>query len=269
MSVITISRGSFSGGKTLAECLARRLGYRCIDRDVIVERAAAYGVSQQELRDALEKPPSFLERFKHKRYLYLVLIQAALTEEVRTGKAIYHGLAGHLLLKGGQPILRTRIIAPMEMRVRMIQDRLKYSQREAIAYIEKVDEDRRKWTQFLYGVDWGDPSLYDIVLNLEHIDIEEACHIISSMVIERCFEFTPECQVKMDDLALASRVRADLAIHPSTSDLEFEVTANSGIVAIQGKVSSLGQLEDVQRIAKAVPGVTILNVDRLTPPVRV
>jgi inorganic pyrophosphatase/exopolyphosphatase len=58
MSVITISRGSFSGGKILAECLARRLGYRSIDRDIIVERAAAYGVSQYELRDALEKPPN-------------------------------------------------------------------------------------------------------------------------------------------------------------------------------------------------------------------
>jgi hypothetical protein len=25
---------------------------------------------------------------------------------------------------------------------------------DAIAYIEKMDEDRRKWTQFLYGADW-------------------------------------------------------------------------------------------------------------------
>ncbi|HKM80502.1 MAG TPA: cytidylate kinase family protein [Candidatus Acidoferrum sp.] len=269
MSVITISRGSFSGGKTLAECLARRLGYRCIDRDVIVERAAAYGVSQQEIRDALEKPPNFLDRFKHKRYLYLVLVQAALAEEVRTGKAIYHGLAGHLLLKGGQPILRTRIIAPMEFRIQMVQARLKYSQREAIAYIEKVDEDRRKWTQFLYGVDWGDPSLYDIVLNLEHIDIEEACHIISSMVIERCFEFTPECQQKMDDLALASRVRADLAVSPSTSDLEVEVVAHGGAVAIQGRLTSIDRLEEVARIARAVPGVTALDLEKLSPSVRV
>jgi len=81
-----------------AECLAAKLGYRCIDRDVIVERAAAHGVSQDELRDDLEKPPGFLERFSHKRYKYLALIQAAITEEVRTGKVIYHGLAGHLLL---------------------------------------------------------------------------------------------------------------------------------------------------------------------------
>ena len=269
MSVITISRGSFSGGKTLAECLARRLGYRCIDRDVIVERAAAYGVSQHELRDALEKPPSFLDRFQHKKYLYLALIQAALAEEVRTGKAIYHGMAGHLLLKGGHPILRTRIIAPMESRVEMIQDRLRYSRNDAIAYIKKVDEDRRKWTQFLYGVDWGDPALYDIVINLEYIDLEEACHIIASMVIERSFEFTPECQQRMDDLALGSRVRADLAINPSTADLELEVQAHEGAVSIKGKVPTIGQINEVKQVASASSGVISLNLDELVPPVQV
>ncbi len=269
MSVITISRGSFSGGKILAECLAARLGYRCVDRDVIVERAAAYGVSQEELRDAMEKPPSFLDRFQHKRYLYLTLIQAALAEEVRTGKAVYHGLAGHLLLKGGHPILRTRIIAPMEFRIKMVQERLKYSRGDAIAYIEKVDQDRRRWTQFLYGVDWGDPSLYDIVVNLEYIEIEEACRIIAGIVIERCFEFTPECQQRMDDLALSSRVRADLAINPSTSDLEVEVAASKGDISIKGRVPTMAQIDEVRRVASSVKGVCSLNLEQLAPPVRV
>lgn len=269
MSVITISRGSFSGGKTLAECLARRLGYRCIDRDVVVERAAAYGVSQDHIREALEKPPSFLDRFKHTRYLYLALVQAALTEEVRTGRAIYHGLAGHLLLRGGQPILRTRIIAPMEFRIEMLQGRLKYSRSAAIAYIEKVDDDRRKWTRFLYGVDWEDPSLYDLVLNLEHVAIEEACHLISTIVTQRCFEFTPECQQKMEDLALASRVRAELALNSSTSDLELEVVAERGAVAIQGKVPTMVQIDEVRRVATESRGVASVNMDELMPPVRV
>jgi hypothetical protein len=48
MSVITISRGSSSVGKTLAECLAVKLGYRCIGRETIVERAAAGGVSHDD-----------------------------------------------------------------------------------------------------------------------------------------------------------------------------------------------------------------------------
>jgi len=269
MSVITISRGSFSGGKMLAECLAAKLSYRCIDRDVIVERAAAHGVSQDELRSALEKPPGFLERFTHKRYKYLALVQAALAEEVRTGKAIYHGLAGHLLLGGGRHILRTRIIAPMEFRIRTVHERLNYGRNEAIAYIQRMDEQRRRWTSFLYGVDWGDPALYDLVLNLEHMTLETACHIISSAARRRCFEFTPACRKALEELALASRVKATLAITPSTEDLEVEVTAEDGIVAIQGKVASLEQLTEVQRVAKSVSGVTTLNLDRLAPPVRV
>jgi cytidylate kinase len=268
MSVITISRGSFSGGKMLAECLSRTLGYRCVDRDVIVESAAAHGVSQDELRDALQKPPTLMERLQHKKYLYLALIQAALTEEVRTGKAVYHGNAGHLLLKGGPHILRLRIIAPMEFRLSMAQERLKLSRNEAVAYIQKTDQDRRKWTQYLYGVDWGDPELYDVVLNLEHMDIPEACAGVSTLVRQRCFEFTPADQAVMNDLALASRIRAELAIHESTSHLEVEVESSRGAVTVHGRIPTMADLEEVRRIAGAVAGVQSVNLDELSTPVR-
>ncbi len=266
MAVITISRGSFSGGKTLAECLANKLSYRCVDREVIVERAAASGVSQDELLDALLKPPSFLERFRHKRYLYLALIQAALAEEVRTGRVVYHGNAGHLLRKGATPVLRVRIIAPLEFRLAMVENRLKLSQQESLAYIRKVDEGRRKWTQFLYGVDWEDPSLYDLVVNLERMRIEEACMVLEAVVKQqKCFEFTKDCQAAMDDLALASRIRANLAIDPPTSHLEVEVSASRGAVKIKGKLTTPDEVVEVRRVALAVPGVASLDLDELIP----
>ncbi len=268
MSVITISRGSFSGGKMLAECLSKALGYRCVDREVIVERAAAHGVSQEELRDALQKPPTFLERFQHKKYLYLVLIQAALCEEVRTGKAVYHGNAGHLLLRGGPHILRVRIIAPIEFRLRMAQERLKLSRAEALDHIGKMDQDRRRWTQYLYGVDWGDPANYDIVVNLEFMSIAEACEAIATLARQRCFEFTPCCQAAMNDLTLASQVRAALALDAATSHLEVEVLAKGGVLSIRGGVSNTREVTEVRRIASEVPGVVSLNLDELASPVR-
>ena len=268
MSVITISRGTFSGGRMLAECLSASLGYRCVDREVIVERAAAHGVSQEELRDALQKPPTFLQHFRHKRYLYLVLIQAALIEEVRTGKAVYHGNAGHLLLKGGPHILRVRIIAPLEFRVQKAQERLKLSRAESLDYIARADQDRRKWTQYLYGVDWGDPANYDIVLNLESIDIAAACHAVSALARQRCFEFTPDCQAAMDDLALASRIRAELAMDSATSHLEVEVIATAGEVHVRGPISSPREAMEVHRIAEAAPGVTSLQLHEEVSPVR-
>lgn len=266
MSIITISRGSFSGGKLLAECLAQRLGYRCVDREVIVEKAAASGVSQQELLDAILKPPTFLERLTHKKYLYLTLIQAALTEELRTGRAVYHGNAGHLLLPGGAPVLRVRVIAPLEFRIQMAMARLRLTREEAIEYIERRDLERKKWTQYLYGVDWTDPALYDLVINFEYLTIEDACAGIAAIVRSRpCYELAPKCQAVLDDLALASRVKARLALEPSTHLLEFNVTARDGVVTIRGKVTNLELVPEIERVASSVPGVRELVLDEIAP----
>ena len=265
MSIITISRGSMSSGKLIAKNLAEDLGYRCIDRDVIVEKAAASGVSQNDLRNAMEKPPTFLERFQHKKYIYLALIQAALSEEVRTGKAVYHGNAGHLLLKGGGPVLRVRIIAPLEFRISMARQRLRFGREEAIAYIQKMDQDRRKWTHYLYGVDWGDPALYDIVINLEHMDVQDASDAIANLARRRaCVDFDAQCQTMMNDLALGSRVKADLALDSATAHLEFDVIASEGAVLIRGKLSSTDLVEEVRRVASGIPRVTDVRLDELT-----
>jgi len=261
--IITISRGSFSGGKMLAEAVAKRLGYRSIDRDQVIQKAAAWGVSQEDLRTAIEKPPTFLGQSQHTKYIYLAFIQAALTEEVRKGNAIYHGLAGHLLLGKGPHVLRTRIIAPMEFRIAKVQERLQYSRKDAIAYIEKMDEDRRKWTQFLYSVDWRDASLYDLVLNLEQMSLEEACEVVCTVSRLNCFASTPETQRALDDLAKASRVKASLAMNPATTDLQFNVMAHQGSVAIKGEIVSPQQIKTVARIARTVPGVAEVDVGEL------
>ena len=268
MSVITISRGPFSGGEMLAECLSHELGFRCVDREVIVERAAAHGISQEELRAALEKPPTLIEWLQHRKYMYLVLIQAALIEEVKTGKAVYHGNAGHLLLQGGPPLLRVRIVAPTGFRVKLAQDRLKLTPDEALDYIARADQDRRKWTQYLYGIDWSDPVNYDVVLNLESIDIAGACQTVAALARRKSFEVTPAWHAAMDDLALASRVRTELAFNEATAHMEVAVAAKEHSVRIAGSVSNLWEMEQVRLIAASVPGVQSVNLDELASPVR-
>jgi len=263
MSVITISRGTYSGGKTLAECLSYKLGFRCVGREEIVQRAAARGIREQDLRAALDQPPSAMGTFNHRKYIYLALIQAALTEEVKEGRVIYHGLGGHLLLKGGIGVLRLRIIAPLEYRIRMAQQQLRLSRPEVIAHIQKMDEERRKWTRYLYGLDWEDPSLYDLIINLEYIDIDQACRLVAGMTREAYFEFSPEARAILRDLALASRVKAELAVNPFTSNLEVEVEAAGGAVTIKG--SFFEQADEVRRVVSAIPGVAEIALEDLAP----
>ena len=264
MAIITISQGSYSGGRMLAEAVSQRLGYRCISRDEILQKAAQWGVPESELRAAIEKPPSFFGQSQHTKYRYLAFIQAALTDAVRQGDAVYSGLAAHLLLGKGQHVLRTRIIAPMAFRIAMVEFKRECDRKEAIAYIEKTDDDRRKWTRFLYGVDWTDPSLYDIVLNLELMTLVQACDAICVLAESTCFQTTPEVRADLEDLALASCVKANLARNSDTADLQFETTARAGAVTIRGGIESPAQAKKIRSLIERIPGVRTLTTEELS-----
>lgn len=263
MAIVTISRGTLSGGRMLAEALSGALGYRCIDRDTLVKRAATARVSEYDLRAALEEPPQFPGALSHKRYLYLALIQAALTEEVREGRAVYHGMAGHLLLKGAPGLLRLRIVAPMDFRVDMARERLKLSRGEAIAYIGAMDRDRRNWTRFLYGVDWGDPTLYDLVINLDRMTLAQACRLSAAVAADPDLEFSARSREAMGDFALASRVRAALAQDLDTLNLEVEVTCHAAHVLIRGD-SAAEETAAIGRVVTRIPGVKGFTIGAAT-----
>jgi hypothetical protein len=190
-------------------------------------------------------------------------------EEVRRGNAIYAGLAGHLLLGKGQHVLRTRIIAPMVFRVAMAENRRQLSRKEAITYIERTDADRQKWTRFLYGVDWTDASLYDLVLNLEQMTLVDACNAICVLAESACFQTTPETQADLDNLALASCVKAHLAMNADTADLAFEVTAEAGSVAVKGAIDSPDHAKKIRRFVESIPGVHSVSLKELALATRI
>jgi hypothetical protein len=168
-------------------------------------------------------------------------------------------------LQDGSPILCVRVIAPLEFRTAMAMARRGCSRSQAVAYITRVDAERRRWTRYLYGVDWEDPALYDVIINLERAGIEQACDVIVTMARQRCFAITPECRAWMENLALASGVKARLALDPATSHLEFDVTADGGRVAIGGKLPRPEEMAEVRRVATATAGVTAVDLSQLAP----
>lgn len=98
----------------------------------------------------------------------------------------------------------------------------------------------------------GDPSLYDVVLNLESMDIREACDVIAGVASLKCFEETALSTAAMNDLAVASKVRATLVCAPSTVDLEVEVSVQGGAITVKGTVRDRDQLSAVRELAQKV-----------------
>jgi cytidylate kinase len=256
MSIISISRGTFSGGKTLAERVAERLGYPCLGREeILLEAGKDYGISERELTEAVNQPPPFWQQVPGRRVAYLMCLTAALLKHAQAGNLVYHGHAGHFLLSGISHVLRIRIIADMEYRIKAAMDRMNLKRDEAIVYIDKVDKERIKWTRFLYGIEWGDPSQYDLVLNLERVSIEGASLAIASMTQLDDFKVTLQSQKAFEDLKVTSGVWAALVKDERTRAASVQVISNNGVVTISGKASAGKVVDAIPVVAGQVPGV--------------
>ena len=268
MSIITISRGSLSGGRALAERLADRLGYRCISSEGLIEAATKYGVPEPKLSEVFDKTPSFWERLTKSRRLYLIFIQAAMCELAQQGRLVYHGQGGQQLLKGVNHVMKVRLIAPLEYRIKAAMEREGLPSREAgIQYLQQVDEERLRRMRYLFNVDWRDPVLYDVVLNIEHMSLETAADVVIYMAQHPEYQPTPASEKKLNDLALGCRVKASLAAHPLTSGIDVEVRADDGIVWMTGLIDS-GELEyEIIRVVQSVPSVKEVISDLEIKPV--
>jgi cytidylate kinase len=256
MSIIAISRGTFSGGETLAKRVAERVGYECLSRETNLEAAAKeYGVPAEQLTAEMDKRPSFWHRVLGERTAYLTFVRAALCEQARGGKLVYHGYLGHLLLPGISHVIRVRVIADLEFRLTALMQQRNLEHKEALAHIEKVDRERRQWIRFLFDVDWDDPQLYDLVLNLSRMSLDTACETVTHLTEHPEFKPTPFSLKAMEDLTLQSRVSAALARDPRTQNAELTVTATEGFVTITGTTRSMRVEEAVGMVARQVHGV--------------
>ena len=171
MQIICISRSSYGYGKELAEKLAEKLGYRCLAREDLTDRATHAGIPVGKLETAVLKRQAVSESLALEMDRFKAFMTASLCEEARSGGLVYHGRTGHLVLPGLTHVLRVRAIADMEERIRMAMRRMNLSREKAKSYVEEVDEDRRRWTRFLYNVNWDDSSLYDITVNSAHLSV--------------------------------------------------------------------------------------------------
>lgn len=261
MAIITISRGTFSGGNDLAECLSERLGYPRLGREeAIAEAEKEYGISLDKLTTAVKDPPSIWQQTVGPRLAYLKCITAAIMMHAPEGNLVYHGYAGHLLLSEVPQVLRIRVIACLEFRIKLAMKRMNLNYNDAVEYIEKVDKERSRWTYFLYGLEWQDPVLYDWVLNLEYISIENACELIACRIKLDDFKPTPKSQKAFADSLLSSRVWASLAKDERTRVASVQVSADSGVVTLSGSLGSQKTLEAIIQITKQVSGVkSIIN----------
>lgn len=230
-------------GKTVAEKVAERLKYDIISREVLLDACNKFNVPEIKLEKAIHDAPGILERYRHSKDSYIAYIRSALIERVTSDNVVYHGLAGHLLLKGIPNVLKIRITADIEMRaarVAVLMEQENLSGKNARAVILEDDKQRRKWTHSLYGQDPWDTSLYDLSICIDKLSIDDAVDFICQAAQTQGFQSTEKSRQKVKDMAVACRVKAALV-----DDFpHIGVTCEYGnvLIYIKGKDQVAGKL---------------------------
>ena len=209
MSVIVISKGSYSHGGEVARKVAQRLGLACISRNILIETSKKFNISELKLIRAFDDAPSFLEKYTFGREKYIKYIKAAILNHLAKGNIIYHGFAGHFFVSDISHVLKVRIIADMAERIKFMMKREKVSKEDAVQLINKVDEERSKWSLKLYGIDTWDCRLYDLIINIGKVTIDDAVDLVCQTVKLKAFQPTTKSQKLIEKLAVEALSNAE------------------------------------------------------------
>jgi cytidylate kinase len=268
MAIVTVSHEMGSGGAEIGAALAERLGYRYVDQDIISQAARQYGVGEKKLTQLDETKPSLFERFDVETRQYITVLQSALLDVAEQDDVVIMGRGGQVLLRGIVHVLRVRVMAPFDMRVKRVMKKMAGQMGETVdvrttaEMVRRNDHEKFGRMRYLYDVDWGDPALYDVVINTEKLSTPAGVDLIIGLLHRPEVAATEASRQAVRDRALASRARTALAAHPDTRKYRINVEADRGVIQLEGTAA----LEKAAEVARTVPGVVDVKSQLLEVP---
>lgn len=268
MPILTISHQMGAGGPEIGMAVAQRLGYHYVDHELLEDAVRRYGVAEEKLSHLDETKPSLFERFDTETRHYITVLQTTLLEFAEADNVVLMGRGGQWLLRGIPHVLRLRIIAPFELRVRQWIKRVAGqsgetpNQRAVVDLIRRDDAEKAGRMRYLYEVDIVDPSLYDLVVNTERLKCEPVVEMVERALRRPELATTEAGGRVVAARALASRVQVALATHPDTRRYRVTVEADGGVVTLEGTAA----LDKAVEVARTVPGVIQVKTQQVDIP---
>jgi len=196
---LTISREYGSGGGEIADIIAKELGWRLVDKDLISEISRTEKVSPSEVAAFDEKVDPWIHRITRTVWglgadgISVVapvemfdaekaagLAKRIVTEAYNMGNCVIVGRGSQCILRNKPDAFHAFVYARWEDRVRKIQARVKPGT-DVPALIRATDAQRVEYIRVHYKEKWMNPYLYDIMIDSKNENEKTARLIISAM----------------------------------------------------------------------------------------
>jgi cytidylate kinase len=196
---LTISREYGSGGGEIADIIAKELGWRLVDKDLISEISRTEKVSPSEVAAFDEKVDPWIHRITRTVWglgadgISVVapvemfdaekaasLAKRIVMEAYNMGNCVIVGRGSQCILRNKPDTFHAFVYARWEDRVRKIQVRVKPGT-DVPALIRATDAQRVEYIRVHYKEKWMNPYLYDIMIDSKNENEKTARLIISAM----------------------------------------------------------------------------------------
>lgn len=182
---ITVSRESGSGGKPIAEMVAKALKFELLD-EVLAEEVAKSAKKRKELIESVDEKsrglvsdviqsvlnPEYISDMTYIRHVTRVILLKA-----HKGKVVILGRGANFMIPSGAG-LRVRIQAPYNVRVKRAIKYEKIDLDRAREIIRKVDTERKDFVRQYFNKNISNANYYDLILNTEHMTMEDAGDLV-------------------------------------------------------------------------------------------
>jgi cytidylate kinase len=182
---LAISRETGVDARGIAEAVAKRCGWKLLDREILDHLADQEHFSRIALDFVDERTVSWFHEVFGKWLDEQLVSQAEYVSRLgrlvllaaQHESTVFVGRGAQFLLPRERGVA-VRLIAPLKLRVQNIKAKRQCSAKEAREYIDETDLGRAQFVQRYFHREVTDPHLYDLVINLEHIPREVAIDLI-------------------------------------------------------------------------------------------
>lgn len=173
---VTISREAGVDGTAIARLVADRLGWELYDKNLLDQVAQRFGESRVML-DLIDETPSnwvydilgtWMDHHLVTHDRYVVQVARVIRMLARKGKAVFVGRGAQFLLPR-EHMLAVRLVASEAYRMTQIILTRKIEAAQAKQFVREADRSRRQFIERYFHHDINDPSLYDLVINVERL----------------------------------------------------------------------------------------------------
>jgi cytidylate kinase len=260
MPVIAMTQEMGSLAKDVALQLAQTANLAVMRHEVVENVASRMHVPTSLISRLREGKAGLVERLTTDQERVAVYTAQEVFALAGRGNVVLRGWGATCLLRPVRHVLRVRVTRSFKARVGWLMDKLETDDESfAEAEVRRSDDAHAARMHAQFGVTWGDPLLYDLVLNTDRVSIESCVAQIQQLAARPEFQETPESRAMLGDLALSARVRAALKDHDSTRDINITIESKDGKAQLSGIVLNAQESAEAARVASTVVGAG--NVD--------